>query len=126
MAEFSNATIEELRKKAVEFSDKRDWKQFHNPKDTALALSIEVAEVLEHFRFKTNDEIKEYLKNPENKKEIGYELADVLHFILILAEETGIDITKAFYEKFDELEKKYPVEKRKGKPHKYTYYEKKY
>lgn len=122
MAEFSNATIEELRKKVTDFRDKRDWKQFHHPKDVAIALSIEIAEILEHFRFKTNDEIKEYINNPENKKELGYEMADVLNFILILADETDIDIPTALDEKLEILNKKYPIDKCKGKPHKYTHY----
>jgi len=115
--------IEALTKKLIEFRDLRDWKQFHHPKDLAMALSIEVGEIMEHFRFKTNDEIKEYLKNADDKKELSHEMADVLYFLLVLANETKIDLPRALQEKLKIVEKKYPVEKCKGKPHKYTHYQ---
>ncbi len=118
-------TLAELQKRMIAFRDARDWKQFHKPKDLAIALSIETAEILEHFRFKTNEEILEYLKNAEKKRELSHEIVDALYFMMILSNECEIDLVKAFNEKQEILEKKYPVDKCKGKPHKYTYYQEK-
>ena len=109
--------IKDLTEKIIAFRDERDWKQFHKPKDVAISLSIEAAEVLEHFKWKSNEEIEEYIKT--NKKEIGKELADVLNHILILAHDLGIDIVKATEEKTKENHEKYPVEKIKGRYIKY-------
>lgn len=116
-------TFAELQKKMIAFRDARDWKQFHKPKDLAIAASIETAEILELFRFKTDKEIEEYLQNPDNKKELSHEMADVLYFLMILSHDQGIDLVKAYYEKLVLLEKKYPVDKCKGKSHKYTHYQ---
>lgn len=118
----TNTTLEELRKKIVAFRDERDWKKFHLPKDLALAMSIEVSEVLEHFRYKTNEEIMEYLNEAKSKRELSHEIADVLYYVILLADETNIDLTTAYNEKLKLLASKYPVEKCRGKPHKYTYY----
>jgi NTP pyrophosphatase (non-canonical NTP hydrolase) len=118
-------TLVDLQKKIIAFRDARDWKQFHKPKDLAIAVSIETAEILEHFRFKTDKEIEEYLQNAENKKELSHEMADVMYFLLLVAYDQNINLVKAFSEKLELLEKKYPIEKCKGKPHKYTYYQEK-
>lgn len=116
----NSRSIDELQKICLNYRDERDWKQFHNPKDLALALSIEVAEVLEHFRFKDNKEIKDYLKDDDNKKNLGYEIADILYFVLLLAEEIGIDLVNIFQEKMKIAEKKYPVDLAKGSNKKYN------
>ena len=104
--------IKDLTEKIIEFRDERDWKKFHNPKDVAISLSIEAAEVLEHFKWKDNEEIEEYVKT--NKKEIGKELADVLNHVLILAHDLDIDIVKTTKEKTKENHEKYPIEKNRG------------
>ena len=103
--------IKELQKIITNFRDKRDWKQFHAPKNLAVSISIESAELLEHFQW--SDECKD-------KKEIAYEMVDVLAYLLLLAEECDIDLEKAFLEKMKINKKKYPVEKSKGKSTKYT------
>ena len=113
-------TVAELRKRFLKFINDRDWKQFHNPKDVALDLATEVGEVLEHFKFKSNEEIKEILANPEKKKELSHEVADVLMAVLLLSDEIGIDLTTAFNEKLRINEKKYPVGLSKGVNRKYT------
>ena len=105
--------IKDLTEKIIKFRDERDWKKFHSPKDVAISLSIEAAEVLEHFKWKSNEEIEEYIKT--DKKEIGKELADVLNHILILSHDLDIDIVKATKEKTKENHKKYPIEKIKGR-----------
>jgi dCTP diphosphatase len=118
-------TIKQLSKVLDEFYKKRDWGKFHNPKDITIALSIEVSEILEHFRFKTNEEIEAYLKNRKNKQEISHELADVLHFLILLGHVTKIDLAKSSEEKLRIAARKYPIRLAKGKALKYTYYEKK-
>ena len=105
-------------KKIVKFRDARDWKQFHNPKDMALSLTLEAAEVLEHFQWKNPQEIEEYIKT--NKEEIGEELADALYWILLMSHDLGIDILDASKKKIAKSELKYPIEKAKGNHKKYT------
>lgn len=110
--------INDLTKRIVAFCDARDWKQFHNPKDLAISLSLEASEVLEHFQWKTKEEIEKYIKT--NRKEVGEELADVLYWVLLLANDLDIDIEKAFDIKMKENSKKYPIKKARGKHTKYT------
>jgi len=110
--------FKKLTDKIVAFRDARDWKQFHNPKDMALSLSLEASEVLEHFQWKSPEEIEEYLK--KNKTEVGKELADVLYWVLLMSHDLGIDIDKISEIKLKENAKKYPIKKAKGKKNKYT------
>jgi len=110
--------IEDLKKLVIDFRDARDWKQFHNPKDCAISLSLEAAEVLEHFQWKSKDEIDEYLK--DHKGDIGEELADVLYWVLLMSNDLDIDISEALKKKMEKNDKKYPVEKIRGKHTKYT------
>jgi NTP pyrophosphatase (non-canonical NTP hydrolase) len=112
------ADINHISKKITAFRDARDWKQFHNPKDSAISLSLEASEVLEHFQWKNSEEIEKYIKT--NKKEIGDELADVLYWVLLMAHDLNIDLEKAFDLKMKENNKKYPVKKSKGRHSKYT------
>lgn len=109
--------IQELTEKTITFRDKRDWKQFHNPKDAALSLMLESAEVLEHFQWKNQKEVEEYIVI--NKKRIGEELADVLYWVLIMSHDIGIDIKTAFEEKLIKNGQKYPIEKSRGNSTKY-------
>lgn len=110
--------MEDLTKKVVAFRDARNWKQFHNPKDCAISLSLEASELLEHFQWKTNEETPAYVK--KNKKEIENELADVLYWVLLMSHDLNIDIEKAFVSKLKHNAKKYPIKKAKGKKTKYT------
>jgi dCTP diphosphatase len=110
--------IAKFQKMTVAFRDARDWKQFHNPKDMALSLVLEAAEVMEHFQWKTPEEVKEYLKN--HKDDVAEELADVLHWVVLMSNDMNIDLVKAFEAKMKKNEKKYPVEKSKGKHTKYN------
>lgn len=110
--------IEDLIKRVVEFRDARDWKQFHNPKDIALSLTLEATEVLEHFQWKSPEEIEKYIET--NKNDIGEEIADVLYWVLLMSHDLGIDVVKIFEEKMQQNEKKYPIEKAKGSHKKYT------
>lgn len=110
--------LEELQKKIIAFRDERDWKQFHKPKDLAVALSLEASEVLEHFLWKNEAEIAEYLKT--YKEEIGDEMGDVLNYLLVMANDFGIDLADATDKKIDKNAQKYPVEKAKGRHTKYN------
>lgn len=110
--------MKDIIKKILKFRDARDWKQFHNPKDCAISLSLEASEVLEHFQWKSKEEIVEYVK--KNKKEIGKELADVLYWVLLMSHDLNIDIKKASLLKLKENSKKYPIKKAKGKHTKYN------
>ncbi len=110
--------IKLLTQKIIKFREVRDWKQFHNPKDLALSLVLEAGEVMEHFQWKNEKEIKEYIK--ENKDEIGEELADVLYWVLLMAFDLKIDILQALDKKIQRNESRYPVEKAKGKYTKYN------
>lgn len=110
--------IQELTELIVKFRNIRDWKQFHNPKDTSLSLVLEAAELMEHFQWKNFIEMKEYVKNHKHK--IGEELADVFYWVLLISHDLKIDIKKALENKLLLQEKKYPVSKAKGNHIKYT------
>ena len=102
----------------MKFVDDRNWRQFHNPKDLAISLSLEASEVLEHFQWKTPEEIEKHIK--ENKKEIGKELGDVLYWVLLMSYYLKIDIIKIEEEKIKENAKKYPIKKAKNRHTKYN------
>lgn len=110
--------LKELQHKIVEFRDQRNWKQFHNPKDLAISLNLEAAEVLEHFQWKSSDEITEYLA--DNTAEVAEELADVLYWVLLMAHDLNIDIVAASKQKMSKNDKKYPVDKAKDNHKKYS------
>jgi NTP pyrophosphatase (non-canonical NTP hydrolase) len=113
-------TIEELKKLVIKFRDDRDWKKYHNPKDLAVSMSIEVAELLELFQWKTTEEIKEFLKNNEKYQKTCEELADIIIYCLDMSEILNADISAIVKKKLEQNEKKYPVEKAKGSAKKYT------
>ena len=110
--------LKKLTKRILDFVNARDWSQFHNPKDLAISLTLEASEVLEHFQWKSPEEIKSYIKI--NKGEVSEELADVLYYVLLLSNVLKIDIKEALIKKIELNEKRYPVEKAKGKHTKYN------
>lgn len=110
--------IKKLTDKIIKFRNARNWKQFHNPKDLALSLMIEAAEVGEHFQWHSEKEMKAYVK--KHKTEIGEELADVLFGILLLAHGLDIKLVPTALNKLAKNEKNYPIAKAKGKHTKYT------
>jgi NTP pyrophosphatase (non-canonical NTP hydrolase) len=95
----------------VEFRNDRDWEQFHNPKDLAIALNIEAGELLEAFIWKDST-----AANPSKIKE---ELADVFAYAFLMAEKCGLDVKEIVFEKIKQNSEKYPVEKAKGTAKKY-------
>lgn len=94
------------------FRDERDWEQFHNPKDLAIALSIESNELLEQFLWKSSSEA--------SKEKLKEELADVFAYAFLLADKLEFDIEKIVLDKIAKNAKKYPVEKAKGNAKKYN------
>ena len=108
---------EKIRNEILDFREKRDWKQFHNPKDLATAISIEASELEEVFLWKSQEESYEIWKNDPKIKE---EFADIFNFMVLFAEECGIDIEKEVLAKIEKNNQKYSVEKSKGKSDKYT------
>jgi len=105
--------IREIQKRIIEFRDARDWKQFHTPKNLAISIAIEAAELLEFFQWDEG-------KINQQKEKILHEVADILIYLLLFAHECGIDVEKSILEKLEINEKRYPVEKSKGSSKKYT------
>ena len=113
-----NDSISALTKIVLSFRTARDWKQFHTPKELAVSLVVEAAELLEIFQWKQGQELDESIK--KRRTEIADELGDCLHSILLLAHDLKIDLGQALFEKMRKMEEKYPVAKAKGKPRKYN------
>lgn len=110
--------IDKLTSRIVAFRDARDWKQFHNPKDLSLSLVLESAEVMEHFQWKSPEEMQEHVK--KHKDDVAEELADVMYWILLMSHDLDINIVDALTKKIEKNESKYPVEKARGSHKKYT------
>lgn len=102
----------DLQKALIEFRNERDWSQFHNSKDLALALSIEAAELNELFLWKQPDEA--------NREKVKEELADVFAYAILLAEKYDFDINEIVASKIQKNAEKYPVDKSKGSAKKYN------
>ena len=118
MAKEAPQKLKDLQKLVVKFRDARDWKRFHNPKDMALSLVLEAAEVLEHFQWKNGKVMNAHVL--KNKSKIGDELSDVLYWVFLMASDLKIDLPKVFVDKMKENDQKYPVAKAKGRSTKYT------
>jgi NTP pyrophosphatase (non-canonical NTP hydrolase) len=103
---------EEIIEALLKFRNERDWEQFHNPKDLALAINVEAGELLELFLWKNADEA--------NKEKVKEELADIFAFAFLLAEKYQFDVKDIVLEKIQQNAEKYPVEKAKGTAKKYN------
>lgn len=110
--------ISELTDRIKRFRDDRNWLQFHNHKDMALSLVLEAAEVLEHFQWKSPEEVVSHGKNLKN--DISDELADVAIYLFELADNLEIDLSEAIKKKLEKNAEKYPVEKARGRHTKYN------
>ncbi len=108
----------QLRDALREFAAERDWDQFHTPKNLAIALSVEVAELLEHFQW-TGDKDPEQF-TPPKLDEVSLEAADVLLYLVRLADKLNIDLIQAAMRKIERNAEKYPVDKARGSSRKYT------
>ena len=111
--------LKELTEKIVAFRDARNWKQFHNPKDMAISISLEAAELLEIFQWSGSDTEVDTDKKIVKVRE---ELADVLIYAFLLGNDLGLDIAEIVSSKLDENSRKYPADKAYGRADKYTAY----
>ena len=110
--------IKALTELITRFRDARDWGQFHRPKDMALSLILEAAELAEHFQWKNEEEIASYMEKEGSA--VGDELADVFYWVLLMAHDLKIDLHSAFIQKMAKNEEKYPVSKTRGVHTKYS------
>ncbi|MBI2559114.1 nucleotide pyrophosphohydrolase [Candidatus Woesearchaeota archaeon] len=113
----SKTTIDNLKNKVKKFCEDRDWDNFHNPKDLAIGIITESSELLEHFRFKSNEESESIIRT--NKDGISEELSDIFYFVLRLAQKYDIDLSEELDKKLKKNTEKYPIEKSKGSNKKY-------
>jgi dCTP diphosphatase len=110
--------LAELQAALARFAAERDWDQFHSPKNLAIALSVEAGELLEHFQWLTEERSRQL--SAEELGRVGEELADVLLYLVRLADRLGVDLLAAARAKIEVNARKYPVDKARGSSRKYT------
>ncbi len=110
----------ELTQRLIRFRDDRSWKQFHSLKELIVSLNLEAGELLELTQWQNADEFENSLNDASAKTRLREEIADVFAYLLLIAERAEIDLLEAAHDKITQNEKKYPVEKSKGKSTKYT------
>jgi len=115
-----DTNFQQLTDRLVEFRDARDWRQFHGLKNLMLSLNLEAAELLELAQWRDDAEIDDSVRDPEFRARLGEECADVLLYLLLICERTGIDLAAAADAKITRNGEKYPVEKSRGNCRKYT------
>ena len=120
-----NTSIQELKDKIKEFVKERDWGQYHSPKNLSMSLSVEAAELMEHFQWLTNEQSHQLKNDPVKKSELEDELADIAVYLLNLCNALDVDLSEAIKTKMVQNSAKYPTELVKGKAHKYTHYARK-
>jgi NTP pyrophosphatase (non-canonical NTP hydrolase) len=113
------AKLSELKETVRRFCEERDWDQFHSPKELAIGVSTEGSELLELFRFKSDEEVLN-LVNKTKRDQVGEELADVFYFVLRFAQKYDFDLCEEFTKKMEKNLQKYPVAKARGSNKKYT------
>ncbi|WP_232606695.1 nucleotide pyrophosphohydrolase [Photobacterium phosphoreum] len=113
-----NSDIKQLQQTLTEFAQQRDWEQFHTPKNLAMALSGEIGELLEIFQWLTPEQSQQL--SPEKKQHASEEIADVMMYLLRLADKCDIDVMQACQEKIQQNAAKYPISKCYGSAKKYN------
>jgi len=111
-------SIDDITARICAFRDERDWKQFHNPKEMAVAIAVEAAELLEHFTWKTPAQSESVAR--DKRAELAEEMADVAILLFEMAHNTGVDLTTAIDQKLARNAVKYPVHKARGSNRKYN------
>jgi NTP pyrophosphatase (non-canonical NTP hydrolase) len=109
----------ELVRQVLAFRDRRDWRQFHSPKDLAISITLEAAELLEHFQWKSPPEVAALVADPQGRRQVSWEMADILVLLISLADILGTDLVQVALEKLQENERKYPVDRARGSARKY-------
>lgn len=110
--------LSQMSEKAIQFRDSRDWRQFHDPKNLAEAISIEAGELLENFLWIKNPD-KSYDLDSRKLENVKEEIADIMIYLMYLCDGLNIDLPQAVKDKIEINEKKYPIEKAKGNSKKY-------
>ena len=114
--------MRELQARVIQFRDDRDWAQYHNPKDLAISLSLEAAELLEIFQWKASNEVAGLRSDSQIQEKVREELGDIFIYALTLAHEFGFDPAEVVLDKLRVNERRYPKEKVRGKAEKYDTY----
>jgi NTP pyrophosphatase (non-canonical NTP hydrolase) len=112
--------LDALRDRLRQFTEARDWDQFHSPKNLAMALSAEAAEIVEHFQWLS--EAQSAQLPPEKREAVATELADVLLYLVRLADKLGVDLAQAARRKIEANERRYPSDRVRGSARKYSEY----
>ncbi|MFN4243149.1 MAG: nucleotide pyrophosphohydrolase [Tepidisphaerales bacterium] len=112
------ATLDELTRLTLAFRAERNWQQFHNPKDLAICLCLEAGEVLELMQWRNGPDLEQHLT--ARQRDLADELSDVLHAVLLLAHDRGIDLAEAYRDKMRRNAEKYPADKARDRAAKYT------
>jgi dCTP diphosphatase len=107
--------LEEIKGKLKQFARERDWEQFHSPKNLSMALSVEVAELVEHFQWLKEQD--SYRHKREKKQAIAEEIADIQMYLVLLADQLNINIATSVNEKIEKNKERFPIEKVRGKAH---------
>ncbi|MBS0264046.1 MAG: nucleotide pyrophosphohydrolase [Planctomycetes bacterium] len=108
-------TVAQLRQAMQQFVDERDWRQFHTPKNLAMSLAIEAAEVMEHFQWLDPTEASEYTLDPARREAVADEIADVCCYLLSLVNALNLDLTDAVLAKLVKNARKYPADQFRGR-----------
>ena len=108
-------TVGALRRSVHEFVDARDWHRYHTPKNLAMSIAIEAAEIMEHFQWQSLEESQQLLEDASTRAEVADELADVLIYCLSFANSTGIDVSDAISRKLARNQTRFPVERVRGR-----------
>lgn len=107
--------LEALRRLVRDFASERDWEQFHTPKNLTMALSVEAAELLEHFQWLTPEEAERLGKDEEAARALASEIADVAIYLLRLADVLGVDVADAVRRKVEENDRRFPSDRVRGR-----------
>ena len=108
-------TVAQLRGLVNEFVDRRDWHQFHTPKNLSMSMAIEAAELMEHFQWLTPEQSLGVVNDPEKLAQVAEELSDVVCYALAMTNELGIDLSVALAAKMSKNERKYPADEYRGR-----------
>lgn len=114
------ADLDTIKNLLIRFRDERNWKQFHTLKNLIISLNLEAAELMELTQWKTDDELARLKTDEAFRQQLQEECADVLHYLLLIAEEYGIDLIAASQEKIRKNAQRYPVDQAYGSAKKYT------
>ncbi|MFM6928913.1 MAG: nucleotide pyrophosphohydrolase [Bdellovibrio sp.] len=115
-----NSDLKHLTSLVRTFCEDREWDQFHSPKELAIGISTEAAELLDLFRFKSPEQMEAMFKDKKIRGKIEDEMADVLFMILRMAQMNNVDLAQAVIHKLQKNEQKYPIEKARGSNRKYN------